>query len=405
MSLIERAKAMQPSLVEMRRDLHRHPELGFEEKRTARIAADAVEALGFRVRRGVGITGVVADLGNEPGPTIALRADMDALPIHEDTGAEYASHTPGVMHACGHDAHTTGLVGAARLLAEEHARGRLPPGTIRLIFQPSEECTDDTGKSGAMRMIAEGAMEGVDAVVGLHVSPARPAGRIFLRSGAFMAGAEELRVTVHGKSSHAARPHLGIDALQVAARGLVAVKAAVEDTLASSEAGVVSFGTLKGGTAGNIIADRAALKGTLRYFDQDVRERLGSAVREAFEPPAASGAKVSIDIGPGYPPLLNDEVMTGCVSEALRRLLGEDAVRECEPEMTAEDFAYLAQEAPGVFFWLGASLSDARELHHPRFDIDESVLPVGAAALAHSAISLLRKLAAGEVEQFLDTET
>ncbi len=385
MSLIERARAMQPSLVEMRRDLHRHPELGFQEERTARIAADAVEALGFRVRRGVGITGVVAELGQGSGPTVALRADMDALPIHENTGAEYASRTHGVMHACGHDAHTTGLVGAARLLAEELALGRLPSGTVRLIFQPSEEGTDDEGKSGAMRMIADGAMVGVDAVVGLHVSPERPAGRIFVRPGALMAGSEELRVTVRGKSSQ----------VLLAAQGLVAARAAVDEALAACEPGVVSFGKLEGGTAGNIIADRAVLHGTLRYFDEDVKARLVAAVTEAFQSLEVSGAGVTVDVGPGFPPLLNDEAVTAWVSEALGELLGDDAVVECDPEMTAEDFAYLAREAPGVFFWLGASLPDARELHHPRFDIDESVLPVGAASLAHSAITLLRTLAAG----------
>ncbi len=392
MSLIERARAMLPSLVEMRRDLHRHPELGFQVERTARIAADAVEALGFRVRRGVGITGVVAELGDGSGPTVALRADMDALPIQEDTGAEYASLTPGVMHACGHDVHTTGLVGAARLLMEELTLGTLPSGTVRLIFQPSEEVTDDDGKSGAMRMIADGAMVGVDAVVGLHVSPEREAGKIFVRSGAFMAGAEELRVTVRGKSSHAARPHLGVDALLLAAQGLVAAKAAANEVLAASERGVVSFGKLEAGTAGNIIADRAVLYGTLRYFDQDVRARLVTAVTEAFESLESLGAGVTVDVGPGFPPVLNDEKVAACVSEALGELLGEDAVVECEPELTAEDFAYLAREAPGVFFWLGASLPEPRELHHPRFDIDESVLPVGAAALAHSALTLLRTL-------------
>jgi len=383
---------MLPSLVEMRRDLHRHPELGFQVERTARIAADAVEALGFRVRRGVGITGVVAELGDGSGPTVALRADMDALPIQEDSGAEYASLTPGVMHACGHDVHTTGLVGAARLLMEELTLGTLPSGTVRLIFQPSEEVTDDDGKSGAMRMIADGAMVGVDAVVGLHVSPEREAGKIFVRSGAFMAGAEELRVTVRGKSSHAARPHLGVDALLLAAQGLVAAKAAANEVLAASERGVVSFGKLEAGTAGNIIADRAVLYGTLRYFDQDVRARLVTAVTEAFESLESLGAGVTVDVGPGFPPVLNDEKVAACVSEALGELLGEDAVVECEPELTAEDFAYLAREAPGVFFWLGASLPEPRELHHPRFDIDESVLPVGAAALAHSALTLLRTL-------------
>ena len=395
MTLTERAKAMQPSLVEMRRDLHRHPELGFQEERTARIVADAVEALGFRVRRGVGLTGVIAELGDGSGPTVALRADMDALPIQEDTGAEYASLTPGVMHACGHDVHTTGLVGAARLLMEEHTLGTLPSGTVRLIFQPSEEGTDDEGKSGAMRMIADGAMVGVDAVVGLHVSPERPAGRIFVRPGVFMAGAEELRVTVRGKSSHAARPHLGVDALLLAAQGLVAAKAAVKEVLDPSERGVVSFGKLEAGTAGNIIADRAVLYGTLRYFDQDVRARLVTAVTEAFESLESLGAGVSVDVGPGFPPVFNDEAVAKCVSDALAELLGEEAVVECEPEMTAEDFAYLAREAPGVFFWLGASLPEPRELHHPRFDIDESVLAVGAAALAHSAITLLRTLTAG----------
>lgn len=388
-TLLDRARAFQPDLVALRRDLHRHPETSFTEHRTAGVAADAVRALGFDVRTGVGITGVVAELANGDGPTVALRADMDALPIQEQADHDYASTVPAAMHACGHDAHTAGLVGAARLLAGMKERGELPAGTVRLLFQPSEETVDAEGKSGAMRMIDDGAMDGVDAVLGLHVGGHLPSGFVFLSPGAVMAGSAELRVEVRGRSAHAAMPHEGVDAVVLAAQGVVAAQQVVSRHLSPMESGIVTFGTVRGGTAQNVLADSVRLEGTLRYFDPDVKRRLAAGVTGAFEGLNALGADVTVEVGPGYIPVVNDGAVTAAWRAAAEELLGPDKVLPMAPMMGAEDFAFLADAAPGAFCWLGAALPDARNHHHPRFDIDEGVLPVQASLLARGAAALL----------------
>ncbi len=377
----------------LRRDLHRHPELGFQERRTAGVAADAMEELGLRVRTGVGRTGVVADLDNGAGPTVALRADMDALPIQEAAEHDYASTVEGVMHACGHDAHTAGLVGAARLLREMADEGSLPPGTVRFLFQPSEEGTDDEGMSGAQRMLEDGALDGVDAATGLHVGAHLPSGKVFIDPGPVMAGSGEIRVEVRGRSAHAALPEEGVDALVLAAQGVLAAQQAVARRINPMQSGVVTFGTIRGGTALNVLADRVELGGTLRYFDPDVRRRLTETLEGAFGGLEALGARVTLEINQGYPPLVNDEGVTEVVRGAAVRLLGEDAVLPMHPFMGAEDFAFIARTVPASFFWLGAALDDPRDHHHPDFDIDESVLPTGAALLAAAARDLLEAAA------------
>jgi len=393
LNLLERARALSPDLIAIRRDLHRHPELSFQEVRTAGIAAESMKALGFDVRTGVGQTGVVADLDAGPGPVVALRADMDALPIQETNEHDFVSTTSGVMHACGHDGHVAGLIGAARLLASERDAGRLPPGRIRFLFQPSEERTDAEGLSGAMRMVSDGAMDGVDAVVGLHIGGPLPSGKLFFAPGPIMAGAEEVRVEVRGKSSHAALPNAGVDALVLAAQGVVAVQQAVARGLSPMEAGVVTFGRIEGGTANNVIADRVTLEGTIRFFSEDVRARLHHHVKASFEMLEALGAEVTVDIGPGYLPVINDARITECVRAAALDLVGEKDVLPIQPMTFAEDFSFLAQEAPGTFFWVGAALPEPRMHHEANFDIDESALPLGAATLAAGAVRLLREIA------------
>jgi amidohydrolase len=391
-SLLEAARALEPELIALRRDLHRHPELSFREQRTAGIAAGRARALGYQVRTGLARTGVVAELHCGPGPTVALRADMDALPIQESSNAEYCSTVAGVMHACGHDAHVAMLLGAARLLADQHERSELPPGTVRLLFQPSEEASDEAGRSGAMRMVEEGAMQGVAAVFGLHIGAHLESGCAFIAPGAVMAGSDLFHATIHGRSSHAARPHEGIDAIVLAAHSVIACQNAVARRLAPHQQGVLTIGTIAGGAAENVLADRVDMHGTLRYFDPEVRAILQRELQQAFSVADALGGRGTVELTPGYPPLVNDAVAVAIAQQALADALGTDALRPLAPMMAAEDFAILAREAPGCFFWLGAALQPPREHHHPRFDIDEHALPRGAAALAACARQALAAL-------------
>jgi IAA-amino acid hydrolase len=389
MTHIERARALAPELSAIRRDLHRHPELAFQEERTAKVVAEALTEMGYQVRTGVGITGVVGELENGPGPTVALRADMDALPIQEDAEHDYKSTVPGVMHACGHDAHVAGLLGAARLLAQDKEKGELPPGTVRLLFQPSEECTDSEGKSGAMRMVDDGAMEGVSGVAGIHVGAHLPSGKVFVKDGPIMAGSDDFRVVVRGRSAHAAMPHEGLDALVMAAQGVLAAQQIVSRRISPMENGVLTFGQIHGGVATNVVADEVTLRGTLRYFLEEVRTRLHEGLTGAFKGLEAQGALVEVEIQRGYPPVVNDPGVSVVADRVAREVVGAAHVWEGEAMMGAEDFAILAREAPGTFLWVGAACAEPREHHHPRFDIDESVLPINAALLAGMAWELL----------------
>jgi amidohydrolase len=296
------------------------------------------------------------------------------------------------MHACGHDLHTAGLIGAARILGELGAEGALPKGRIRLLFQPSEEASDNEGKSGAMRMVEEGAMAGVDAAVGLHVGAHLPAGRVFLREGPFWGGSDEVKVTIEGKGAHAARPNEGVDALALAALGVVAAQQVVSRMMDPSDPAVVTFGTIRGGTAPNVVCERVELTGSLRYFDLGVRERIHRGIEQAFATAEAMGGRSDVRFHGGYPPVFNDPTVTRWVEEAVSPVIGKDRFIRADPSLLAEDFAFLAQAAPGAFFWLGAALSEPREHHSPRFDVDEEILPLGAALLAQCAIHILERL-------------
>ena len=393
-TILERASALAPELVALRRDLHRHPELAFQEVRTAGAAAERLERLGYRLRRNVAITGVVAELpGSGPGPTVALRTDLDALPIHEENDVEYRSTVPGVMHACGHDAHVSMLVGAATILTELQAAGRLPGGTVRLLLQPSEESADEENKSGAVRMVEDGAMRGVDAVFGLHIGGHLEAGKLFLvQPGPIMAGTDTFRIHVRGKSAHAARPHEGVDALVLAAHVILAAQNVVARRVSPLQQGVLSIGQVSGGKAENILADHVELRGTLRYFLPEVREVIRRELERAVAVADALGGRGELQLRDGYPPVVNDARMARLAHDALAETLGPDRFGVLEPWMGAEDFAMLLQQAPGCFFWLGAAPPEPREHHHSRFDVDERVFPLGSAALAACAVHALGEL-------------
>jgi IAA-amino acid hydrolase len=390
--LLQRAQALQETLREIRRKVHQHPELGFQEVETARLAAEHLRRLGLEVREGVGRTGVVGTLGSGR-PCIALRADMDALPIQEGNEVLYASRRPGVMHACGHDAHVACLLGAAMLLAEA------PPaqGQVRFLFQPCEEGGDAEGKSGAVRMVEDGAMEGVDAVVGLHVTSELERGQVGFRAGPLMAAADRFVATVRGRAAHAAYPHRGVDAIVLAAQVVLAIQTVVSRRLSPMDHGVITVGVIQGGVRSNVVADEVRMEGTIRSFTPEVRSLLAAGLQDACRIVEPLGGSWDLQVVEGFPVTWNDPALTALVRAAAVEALGEEHVQEISPEMGSEDFSFLAQRAPGCYFYLGtrAPGEPPRPAHSPTFDIDEAALPVGAAVLAAAALRFLAERGAG----------
>jgi amidohydrolase len=384
--MLSRAQAILPRLVEIRRTLHQHPELSFREHQTARTIAGVLSELGLQSRTGVGKTGVVADMG-EGRPLAALRADMDALPIQEENDVPYASQNPGVMHACGHDMHMTALLGAAMLLKETPFQG-----TVRLIFQPCEEGQDDEGKSGAMRMVDEGVLDGVGAVFGMHVDDQSYAGSAGVRPGPVMAAADAFRVVVKGQGGHGAYPHKGVDPILLSAEVVSALNHIVSRRIAPLSSGVVSLGSIHGGTKGNIIPDQVELKGTIRSFDPKVRDALFREVERACGVARALGGDYDLTIVEGFPATVNNPELSRLAREVGESLLG-DRFGDQPVEMGAEDFSIFAQHAPGCYLRLGvrAEGQPARLIHTSRFDADEQALAVGAALFANLALAYLNK--------------
>jgi len=390
MTLLAKAEAFADELVQIRRDIHAYPELAFQETRTAALVADELQRLGYDVRTGVGVTGCVGELTSGAGRTVALRADMDALPIQETNDVPYRSRNDGIMHACGHDAHVTCLLGAARLLAELAGEGQLPSGRVRLLFQPSEETTDDENVGGAARMISDGAMDQVDAVLALHVAAMSPTGLVLFRPGPLMAGNDTLFGTIGGVNAHAALPHEGRDAILLASHVIQAAQAVVARKVDPLDSAVVTFGKIYGGTAENILASEVRLEGTLRYFSDEVRQTIHDELQRAFAVADALGGRGRLEIRDGNPPVVNDTRLTQIARSAAQSELGADSVAVADQIMGAEDFAFLARQAPGCFFWLGAGIeADPRTHHSPRFDIDERCLPRGTAVLAAAACKVL----------------
>lgn len=388
-SVLERANALGEQITSWRRDIHRHPELGFEEYRTSELVADQLRAMGWQVQSGVGKTGVVGKLGSGK-PVVGIRADMDALPIHELNEVDYASQTPGVMHACGHDAHTAMLLGVARVLADMPDR---PAGEIRLFFQPCEETEDDQGRSGAMRMIADGALEGVDRVIALHVASDLPAGKIVIEDGYNTAAVDNFHATISGNGCHGAFPHRGIDPIYLLAQVINALHGIRARRINPIYPAVVSIGTVQGGTSENVIPDEVKISGTLRSYHDEVREQLWSEVEGALSITQALGGDYALKILKGCPSVYNHPDVSAIIRQGAHDLFGADAVIRVEPGMGAEDFSFMTRAAPGAMFLLGAKRDSVERPHHnPRFDLDESVFPLGTALLAESACRLLREL-------------
>lgn len=394
-------------VVAWRRDIHQHPELSNRETRTSKLVADHLKKLGLEVKTGIAHHGVTAILkGGKPGPTIAIRADMDANPVYEEVDvpfkstvtSEYLGKPVGVMHACGHDAHTANLMGVAEALT---ALRKELPGTVLFIFQPAEEGPPAGEEGGAIFMMKQGIFDDVkpEAVFGLHVFSGFPAGKLGYRSGPFMAAGDMFSIEVVGKASHGSRPWAGIDPILAASQVVVGLQSIVSRQIDITKLpAVVTVGKFDGGVRANIISDKVDMYGTLRTFDPQTRLDIIERMRRTAEDIAsASGAKATLQMDPHrYPVVINDAQLTQRVLPSLRRAAGDDHVVELPLEMGSEDFSYYTENVPGFFFIVGVTPRDqdpkqAAVNHSPRFYIDESALPVASRALVNIAVDYLQK--------------
>jgi len=384
--MLKNAHVIYEDLVHWRRDFHTHPELGFNEKRTSGIVANELEKMGYRVRRFVGKTGVIADLGDESGPTIAIRADMDALPIMESGDREYASLNPGIMHACGHDSHTAMALGAALILAREKF-----PGRVRFVFQPSEEMADEEGISGAPRMIEDGALDGVDLIIAQHVNPQSPVGTIAVSAGPSSGGVDSWYGTILGTGGHGAHPDQTNDPFYMLGHVIMALNAIVSRRINPFQPAVISIGTINGGKAQNVIPEKVEITGTLRYSDPITHQKIRDEITNAFAISRNLGGDYELQFEFGGGPNVNHETATQLIKMAGVNVLGKEYILPGTPTLGAEDFGAFSEKIPGAMYTLGTRIEgDERKLHHPRFDINELAMPIGVAVLAEAALSFLR---------------
>jgi amidohydrolase len=375
-SLKEKINEMRDWLVEIRRTIHMHPELGFEEVETSRLVSEWLERFGLQVKKGVAKTGVVGILrGKKPGKTVAVRADMDALPMDEANKVPYASKIKGKMHACGHDAHTAMLLAAAMILSEE---AKDLPGNVVFLFQPAEE----TGQ-GAKEMVSEGGLDGVDGIFALHVDSTLPSGTVGYRSGPIMAAGDFFDVRITGKGGHAGLPHLAIDPITMAATAIGAVQTIVSREINPLESGVISICKMEAGGAYNVIPESASFGGTIRSLTPELRDYLPKRMKEVLEG-IVSGMRGSYEFNlmPRFPLTVNDEGMTSFVVRIVSEMLGAGKVFEIKPLLGSEDFSFYLERVPGTFVYLGVKNETKGIIfphHHPRFDIDEDMLTTGTA--------------------------
>jgi amidohydrolase len=379
--MLKQAHAISEELIEWRRDFHMHPEIGFELHRTSKIVAEELEKMGYRVKRGIGKTGVVAEIG-EGGKVIAIRADMDALPILEQNDHEYVSKNAGAMHACGHDSHTAMALGAALLLSKEKL-----PGRVRFLFQPCEETTDEEGKSGAQRMSAEGAMDGVDYIIAQHVDPLKPVGTIGINAGPSSGGVDSWYAEIRGIGGHGAHPDKTIDPFYILAHVILALNGIVSRRINPFDPAVVSIGSISGGFTENVIPESIKLTGTLRFTNEAVHQQIHAEMQRAFDIAKTLGGDYSLRYEIGGPPMINDKMVSDVIEKTGQDLLGIENVHEIHKTLGAEDFGEFMKHAPGAMFTLGTQKHGHEEylLHHPRFDLDERALPIGTAMLAETA--------------------
>ncbi|ABO67635.1 M20 metallopeptidase family protein [Geobacillus thermodenitrificans] len=374
-------------VIKWRRYFHQYPELSFEEKRTSKVVGEFLKSIGLHVKENVNGYGVVADLiGSEKGPTIAFRADMDALPIQEETGLPFASKIPGVMHACGHDGHTAILMGAAALLAAQKNKLK---GNVRFIFQPAEELSP----GGAIGMIREGVLHGVDAIFGLHLWSEFPSGTFWTCYGPMMSSTDHFMIEIEGKGGHGGMPHKAIDSIVIASHLIMSAQHIISRNIDPLESGVITFGKLHAGTAFNIIANNALLEGTVRSFTPEVRKTLQTRLEELIEGlEKIYGAKITMNYRQGYPSVINHDKEVEMVIGVAKEVFGVENTRIMRPVMVGEDFSYYLKEIPGAFCFVGAGDPNhpIYPHHHPRFQIDESVLPLAVQWFYRLALEYLQ---------------
>ena len=387
MPVLNRIADFHPEMTAWRRDLHQHPELALQETRTSARVQELLRSFGVdEVHTGLATTGVVGVIrGREPGGAIGLRADMDALPIHEETGAEHASQTPGVMHACGHDGHTVMLLGAARYLAET----RNFAGTVYLIFQPAEE-----NLGGGRLMIEDGLFERfpITQVYGMHNWPALAEGVFQWRDGPIMAAVANIEIDIAGKGTHGAQPHMGVDPIVISAAIVQALQSIVSRTLGPAESGVVTIGSIQGGNIYNVIPEHVRMLGTARWFEPSVGDILETGVRRLATSIAAGfGAHAEVRFNRTYPATVNDPDAMALARHAAETVQGAARVQHMpKPTMGGEDFSFMLNKRQGAYIMLGASRGpDEVMVHHPRYDFNDAILPVGASYWATLAEQLL----------------
>ena len=376
-------------IVKLRRELHKYPELAFEENNTGRIIARELEKLNIGVKKGIGRTGLVGILkGQRQDKVVALRADMDALPILEESEVPFASKNRGKMHACGHDAHMAMLIGAAKILSQSKANLN---GTVKLIFQPSEE----KNPGGAPSMIEDGALADpdVDVIFGQHVTNEMPAGKFGFRSGPLMASADEIYLTVIGKGGHGASPHKTVDPIPMAAQIITSLQNVISRLRNPFEPSVLTIGSIHGGSATNVIPDEVKLSGTFRTMNESWRKKGLEIIRRTAEATALGfGGKCEVEISRGYPVLVNWESETELAKKSAEKLFGKKSVTTLTPVMSAEDFAFFLQKVPGTFWWIGTGnkrIGATASIHSSKFKIDEEALINGAALLAYVTLEYL----------------
>lgn len=393
-------EAMKPSLIAQRRDFHQHPELSNREERTSRVIAERLRALGLDVvQTGIGRHGVVALLkGGRPGSIVALRADMDALPIQETIEVPYKSRNVGVKHACGHDVHMTVGLGVAEVLSKMRAS---VAGSVKFIFQPAEEGPPAGEEGGAALMIKEGALDNPrpNAIFGLHVMPNIEVGQIGINSGPAMASSDRFTITVRGKKVHGAYPHDGIDTVVVASEAIIALQTIRSRRIDTQEPLVITVGSVHGGNRYNIIADEVVLEGTMRTLSEDVRRRAQEMMRQTLQGVASgSGASFEISWGVNNPVTYNDPALVEATLPTIRRIIGAANVTTPRPQMGAEDFSLYQQRIPGFFYFLGVgnrAKGITAMIHTPEFDVDEESLAVGVKVMTNVLLDYLDRSSAG----------